>query len=94
MYPKYLAKPLHEKRALLKILLSNCALDTVNLVPTYRSPFDLIAKAVRDKDWGPCHVADEGTSPLRTLTMRVSPMAIYLTREKIGDREYDVENEA
>jgi len=52
IYPLYVMKPPHEKKELLKVLLSNCTLDAVTPVPTYRSPFDLIAKAVKNKDWG------------------------------------------
>ena len=31
-----------EKAKLLRMVLSNCAIDAVSLYPTYRKPFDLI----------------------------------------------------
>ncbi|MBI3318660.1 MAG: recombinase family protein [Candidatus Omnitrophica bacterium] len=52
LYPLYLTKPPHEKKELLKILLSNCIFDGVTPIPTYRSPFDLIAQGAKNKDWG------------------------------------------
>lgn len=40
-----------EQAKLLKIVLSNCALDDGNLYPTYRKPFGLILKAAETKEW-------------------------------------------
>ena len=40
-----------EQGKLLKIVLSNCAIDGANLYPTYRKPFDLICKAAKNEEW-------------------------------------------
>ncbi len=53
LYPRYVRKSPPEKRELLKTLLSNCRLDGVTPVPTYRNPFDKIAEGVKTKEWGP-----------------------------------------
>jgi hypothetical protein len=36
---------------LLKMVLSNCAIDAANLYPAYRKPFDLIFQAAKTKEW-------------------------------------------
>jgi hypothetical protein len=41
-YSLYVKQPPNEKAKLLKTVLSNCAMDSVNIHPTYRKPFDLI----------------------------------------------------
>ena len=41
-YFLYLKQPPAEKARLLKIELSNCSVDAVNVYPNYRKPFDLI----------------------------------------------------
>ncbi len=43
-YDKYLQKDRKEKRKLLDILLSNCTFYRGTLYPTYRKPFDILAK--------------------------------------------------
>ena len=40
-----------EQAKLLKIVLSNCALDRTSLYPTYRKPFDLIFQAAKNENW-------------------------------------------
>jgi site-specific DNA recombinase len=40
-----------EQRKLLETLLSNCAYERGTLTPTYRRPFDLLAKGTEMKDW-------------------------------------------
>ena len=40
-----------EKAKLLKIVLSNCAVDAINLYPTYRKPFDLIFQRAQKGEW-------------------------------------------
>jgi hypothetical protein len=52
-YSLYLAKPPAEKAKLLRLVLSNCKLDSVSVYPTYRKPFDLIFKRVQSKEWLP-----------------------------------------
>ena len=47
----YLMKEPAEQAELLKTILSNCAIDAVSLYPTYRNPFDLIAKRVKNQEW-------------------------------------------
>jgi len=40
-----------EQAKLLKIVLSNCALDRTSLYPTYRKPFELIFQAAKNENW-------------------------------------------
>ncbi len=40
-----------EKAKLLRMVLSNCAIDAANLYPTYRKPFDLILQAAQTGGW-------------------------------------------
>ena len=41
-YSLYVKQPPAEKAKLLKMVLSNCAIDAASIYPTYRKPFDLI----------------------------------------------------
>jgi hypothetical protein len=41
-YSLYVRQSPAEQAKLLKIVLSNCAIDAVSIYPTYRKPFDLI----------------------------------------------------
>jgi site-specific DNA recombinase len=47
----YLRQNSAEKAKLLRIVLSNCAIDAANLYPTYRKPFDLILHAAQTGRW-------------------------------------------
>jgi hypothetical protein len=40
-----------EQRKLLETLLSNCVYERGTLTPTYRRPFDLLAKGTEMKEW-------------------------------------------
>ena len=42
----YLSQTVDEKAKLLRTILSNCTLNGATLTPTYRKPFDLIAKGI------------------------------------------------
>ena len=50
-YSLYLTQNPHEQAQLLKKVLLNCEIDAVSLSPTYRKPFDLIAKRVKNQEW-------------------------------------------
>jgi hypothetical protein len=53
----------HAGRAkLIRIVLSNCAVDAVNIYPTYRRPFDLILGAAKTGEW--YARGDSNTRPL------------------------------
>ncbi len=52
-YFAYLEQNNTGKRNLLNILLSNCTLNDGNLYPTYRKPFDLLAKGLSRSNWLP-----------------------------------------
>jgi DNA invertase Pin-like site-specific DNA recombinase len=52
-YFLYLRQPPAEKAKLLKMVLSNCAIDSVSLYPTYRKPFDLIFQKTKTEGWLP-----------------------------------------
>ena len=47
----YLAQPPTEKAKLLRIVLSNCAIDAASVYPTYRKPFDVIFTRAKNEDW-------------------------------------------
>lgn len=38
----YVSQPAPEKAELLRMVLSNCAVDAVNIYPSYKKPFDPI----------------------------------------------------
>jgi hypothetical protein len=40
-----------EQEKLLKMVLSNCKIDAVNLTPIYRKPFDLIFTRAENEGW-------------------------------------------
>ena len=46
-----LRQPHAEQRRLLKTLLSNCTVQGVTLCPTYRKPFDVLAKGNETGNW-------------------------------------------
>lgn len=50
-YFLYLKQPPAEQAKLLRLVLSNCAIDGVSLYPTYRKPFDLICRRARNEEW-------------------------------------------
>ena len=50
-YFLYLKQEPVEKAKLLKIVLSNCALDAATVYPTYRKPFDLIFHHAKNEGW-------------------------------------------
>jgi DNA invertase Pin-like site-specific DNA recombinase len=50
-YFLYLRQNSEAKARLLKIVLSNCAIDAANIYPTYRKPFDLIFQAAQTDRW-------------------------------------------
>ena len=50
-YSQYVTQKPTKQAELLRNVLLNCAIDGVSLYPTYRKPFDLIAKRVKNKEW-------------------------------------------
>jgi site-specific DNA recombinase len=50
-YSLYVSQDSLEKAKLLRMLFSNCSIDAVSVVPTYRKPFDLIAKRAQMEEW-------------------------------------------
>ena len=50
-YFLYLKQTPAEQAKLLKMVLSNCAIDSANITPTYRKPFDLIFQRVENEEW-------------------------------------------
>jgi hypothetical protein len=61
-YSLYVRQNHAERAKLLKIVLSNCLLDSVSLYPTYRKPFDLILGAAKTGEW--YARGDSNTRPL------------------------------
>jgi site-specific DNA recombinase len=47
----YLNQTPHEQAKLLKIVLSNCSIDSASLYPVYRKPFDLIFNTGKNEGW-------------------------------------------
>lgn len=41
-YSRYISQDSTEKAKLLRMLFLNCSIDAVNVMPTYRKPFDII----------------------------------------------------
>ena len=52
-YFLYVKQTPEEKAKLLKMVLSNCAIDAVSLYPTYRKSFDLIFQKAKTEGWLP-----------------------------------------
>ncbi len=50
-YSLYIKQQPGEKRKLLNFLLSNCTIIDLSVHPTYRKPFDLLAKGVEIDKW-------------------------------------------
>ena len=50
-YFLYLKQEPAEKAKLLKMVLSNCAVDAASVYPTYRKPFDLIFQHAKNEEW-------------------------------------------
>ncbi|MGC1620204.1 MAG: hypothetical protein WA765_17065, partial [Candidatus Acidiferrum sp.] len=40
-----------ERAKLLRIVLSNCTVDSGSVYPTYRKPFDLIFQHAKNEEW-------------------------------------------
>jgi DNA invertase Pin-like site-specific DNA recombinase len=47
----YLKQAPTEKAKLLKVVLSNCAIDAASVYPTYRKPFDVIFQRAKNEEW-------------------------------------------
>ncbi len=50
-YSLYISQNPQDQAKLLRTVLSNCAVDSVSLTPTYREPFDMIFKRAQKKEW-------------------------------------------
>jgi site-specific DNA recombinase len=50
-YFLYVKQTPAEQAKLLKMVLSNCKIDAVNITPTYRKPFDLIFARAKNEEW-------------------------------------------
>ena len=60
-YFLYVKQTHAEKAKLLKMVLSNCAIDAVSLYPTYRKPFDVIFQRTKTEEW--CARGDSNSRP-------------------------------
>lgn len=47
----YVTQTPQEKAKLLRMVLSNCAVDAASVYPTYRKPFDMIFERAKTKEW-------------------------------------------
>jgi hypothetical protein len=50
-YSLYVSQNSDEKAKLLKLVFSNFSIDAVSVCPTYRKPFDVIAKRAQKEEW-------------------------------------------
>jgi site-specific DNA recombinase len=50
-YFLYVKQPPQEKAKLLRMVLSNCAIDAASIYPTYRKPFDVIFQRAKNEEW-------------------------------------------
>ena len=50
-YFLYLKQPPQEKAKLLRMVLSNCAIDAASIYPTYRKPFGVIFQRTKNEEW-------------------------------------------
>ena len=50
-YSLYVTRKPAEQAELLRNVLLNCSIDGVSIYPTYKMPFDLIAKRAKSKEW-------------------------------------------
>ena len=50
-YFLYVRQSPEEKAKLLKMVLSNCAIDAVSIYPVYKKPFDLIFRKAKTEEW-------------------------------------------
>jgi site-specific DNA recombinase len=71
-YFVYVQQDHAERAKLLKIVVSNCAIDAVSLYPTYRKPFDLLFEQVKRKEW--CRRGESNPRPrdYETLALPLS----------------------
>ena len=60
-YFLYVKQPPQEKAKLLRMVLSNCAIDAASIYPTYRKPFDLIFQRTKNEEW--CGWGDSNSRP-------------------------------
>ncbi|HEV2175530.1 MAG TPA: hypothetical protein VGR71_18275, partial [Nitrospira sp.] len=51
-YQLYVKQPPEQKNRFLRILLSNCTLRDGTLRPTYKKPFDILARGIEKGIWG------------------------------------------
>jgi len=50
-YFLYVTQKPAEQAKVLRMVLSNCSVDSVSLYPTYRKPFDVIFERAKTKEW-------------------------------------------
>ena len=50
-YSLYVSQNAVERAKLLRMVLSNCAIDATSLYPTYRKPFDRIFQRAKTEEW-------------------------------------------
>lgn len=51
-YELYAKQSAEQKNKFLRIMLSNCTLQGGSLHPTYKKPFDILARGVESRNWG------------------------------------------
>jgi len=77
LYSLYVKANYEDKAKILKAVASNYTLIDVSLCPTYRKPFDIIAKGLNCPDWLPLKDSNLGPSGY-TLTPIARRVGLYL----------------
>jgi len=73
-YFLYVKQPPQEKAKLLRMVLSNCAIDAANIYPTYRKPFDLIFQRTKKEGW--CARRDSNSRPSASKAVRAKNLML------------------
>ena len=68
-YFLYVKQLPQEKAKLLRMVLSNCAIDATSIYPTYRKPFDVIFQKAKNEEW--CPRRDSNPRPSAEKAIRV-----------------------
>src|SRR5215467_12933923 len=66
----YVTQTPQEKAKLLRMVLSNCAVDAVSVYPSYRKPFDMIFERAKTGEWWAWVDLNHRPRPYQTSTVR------------------------
>jgi site-specific DNA recombinase len=78
-YSLYVSQNAMEQAKLLRMVLSNCAIDAASLYPTYRKPFDLIFQRAKTEEW----CARRDSNPRPTDSKSVESCSLEITSDNL-----------